>query len=101
MTEEQVNRFVDGCMPPPPPFFFPFFPERGKEKKKPYSHTKGMTVDYPSYELYTDTLREGVFKPAPDTDRSESAAASEGDWRGRQLRLVVDKDRRVREVVRI
>lgn len=60
-----------------------------------------MTVDYPSYELYTDTLREGVFKPAPDTDRSESAAASEGDWRGRQLRLVVDKDRRVREVVRI
>ncbi|KIX02298.1 uncharacterized protein Z518_08238 [Rhinocladiella mackenziei CBS 650.93] len=44
---------------------------------------------YPSYELYTETLHEGVFKGTKE------------DWRGRQLRLVVGEDRKVREVVRI
>ncbi|KAF8855278.1 putative Uridine/cytidine kinase, partial [Acephala macrosclerotiorum] len=52
MTEEQVERFVDGY--------------------------------FPAYELYTDALREGVFK------------GKEGG-EGRQLRLVVGRDRRVRE----
>ncbi|EXJ80838.1 hypothetical protein A1O3_07123 [Capronia epimyces CBS 606.96] len=46
---------------------------------------------YPAYELYTDTLREGVF----------SFDGARTDWRGRQLRLVVGEDRKVREVVRI
>jgi D-glycerate 3-kinase len=46
---------------------------------------------YPAYELYTDTLRHGVFK---------GMAGKEG-WEGRQLRLIVGKDRKVREVVRI
>ncbi|KAJ5175333.1 uncharacterized protein N7482_001210 [Penicillium canariense] len=63
----------------------------------------GMTEDqvkrfvdgyYPSYELFTETLREGVFKP-----RNTPTAAS--DWQGRQLRLVVDRDRRVQEVIQI
>ena len=43
------------------------------------------STDYPSYELYTDELRKGTF-------------ASDA---GRQLRLVVGKDRRVKEVVRL
>jgi D-glycerate 3-kinase len=44
---------------------------------------------YPAYELYTETLREGVFK----------GIAGDSDWKGRQLRLVVGKDRKVREVM--
>lgn len=39
-------------------------------------------VDYPAYELYTDVLRKGIY---PE--------------KGRQLRLMVDKDRRVKEVM--
>ncbi|KAK4939975.1 hypothetical protein LTR10_019827 [Elasticomyces elasticus] len=44
---------------------------------------------YPAYELYTDTLRDGVFK---DTKTH---------WQGRQLRLIVGEDRKVKEVVTI
>lgn len=43
---------------------------------------------FPAYELYTDALREGVFKEMEGME-------------GRQLRLVVGRDRRVKEVVRI
>jgi D-glycerate 3-kinase len=50
---------------------------------------------YPSYELYTETLRRGVFKPA------EGEEVSEEKWKGRQLRLVVGEDRKVREVITI
>ncbi|ETI27550.1 hypothetical protein G647_09741 [Cladophialophora carrionii CBS 160.54] len=62
------------------------------------SRGSGMTDDqvrhfvdgyYPAYELYTDTLRDGVFKGVKE------------DWKGRQLRLVVGEDRKVREVVKI
>ncbi|KAF3386513.1 putative kinase mug58 [Penicillium rolfsii] len=49
---------------------------------------------YPSYELFTETLREGVFKP-------HHSPADPSDWHGRQLRLVVNRDRRVQEVIRI
>ncbi|CZS92147.1 related to ATP-binding protein, putative pantothenate kinase [Rhynchosporium agropyri] len=42
----------------------------------------------PAYELYTEALREGVFKGIEGMD-------------GRQLRLIVGKDRRVKEVVKI
>lgn len=58
---------------------------------------RGMSVEeverfvdgyYPAYELYTEALREGIFK------------GREG-WEGRQLRLVVGRDRRVKEVIRI
>lgn len=38
--------------------------------------------DYPAYELYTDVLRKGIF----------------GDEAGKQLRLIVGRDRRVKEV---
>jgi D-glycerate 3-kinase len=44
---------------------------------------------YPSYELYTETLREGVFRGMKD------------DWEGRQLRLVVGKDRKVKALIKI
>ncbi|TKA51111.1 hypothetical protein B0A55_12541, partial [Friedmanniomyces simplex] len=40
---------------------------------------------YPAYELYTDTLRSGIF----------------GDEKGKQLRLVVGRDRKVKQVVKI
>ncbi|KAJ5580839.1 P-loop containing nucleoside triphosphate hydrolase protein [Penicillium hetheringtonii] len=49
---------------------------------------------YPSYEVFTDTLREGVFKPA------QGSAESESEWKNRQLRLVVDRNRRVQEVIK-
>ncbi|KAJ6017944.1 hypothetical protein N7451_001323 [Penicillium sp. IBT 35674x] len=52
---------------------------------------------YPSYELFTETLREGVFKPAVH----HPVTATSSDWQGRQLRLVVDRNRRVQEVIRI
>ncbi|CAK4031965.1 related to ATP-binding, pantothenate kinase [Lecanosticta acicola] len=40
---------------------------------------------YPCYELYTDVLRNGIF----------------GEEKGKQLRLVVGKDRKVKEVHKI
>lgn len=42
-------------------------------------------ADYPAYELYTERLRHGIF---------------DGE-RDKQLRLVVGKDRRVKEVHKI
>ncbi len=39
-------------------------------------------VDYPSYELYIDLLRKGIWDGA----------------KGKQLRLIVGKDRKVKEV---
>ena len=41
-------------------------------------------TDYPAYELYTEVLRKGIY-PEP----------------GRQLRLMVGKDRRVKDVIRL
>lgn len=49
---------------------------------------------YPAYELYTETLRHGVFRPRdgePDVK----------GWQGRQLRLVVDEGRKVKETFTI
>jgi len=43
---------------------------------------------YPAYELFTDALRGGIFKGSED-------------GKGRQLRLVVGKDRNVKEVILI
>ncbi|EEH44995.2 uncharacterized protein PADG_08653 [Paracoccidioides brasiliensis Pb18] len=54
----------------------------------------GMTVEqvnkfvdgyYPSYELFTKTLRKGVFAPRQESGQPES---SDDSWRGRQLRLI-------------
>lgn len=50
---------------------------------------------YPAYELYTGSLREGVFK-----DRIQIKDGWE-EGKGRQLRLVVGRDRRVTKVVEI
>lgn len=81
MTEEQVNNFVDGCQYPHTNIFDLFVLTR--------------LTDYPSYELFTDTLRNGVFKPAHES------SANPADWQGRQLRLVVDRNRKVQEVIKI
>lgn len=63
----------------------------------------GMTADqvenfvngyYPAYELYTDTLRYGIFKP-------RDAGSDSGPWKGKQLRLVVDEGRKVKQAVTI
>lgn len=84
MTEEQVNHFVDGCSL----LFKLIIVGSGANCSSP---------DYPSYELFTETLREGVFKPAVH----HPVTASSSDWQGRQLRLVVDRNRRVQEVIQI
>ncbi len=42
---------------------------------------------YPAYELYTSALREGLFK-----NRGK-------EWKGRQLRMVLGRDRKVTEAV--
>jgi hypothetical protein len=39
------------------------------------------STDYPAYELYTDVLQKGIFKET-----------------GKQLRLIVDKHRKVEQV---
>lgn len=83
MTEEQVNDFVDGCR-------CPYHGLIAWSKKQ-----ANCIPDYPSYELFTEILREGVFKPAA----SQHSTAS--DWQGRQLRLIVDRNRRVQDVVHI
>ncbi|KAJ5397763.1 hypothetical protein N7509_005876 [Penicillium cosmopolitanum] len=83
-----------------------FVYEWRQEQERGLRATKGtgMTEDqvnhfvdgyYPSYELFTDTLRGGVFKPTQNTSTSES------EWKDRQLRLVVDRNRRVQEVIKI
>ncbi|PGH15045.1 hypothetical protein AJ80_05670 [Polytolypa hystricis UAMH7299] len=71
----------------------------------------GMTVEevnnfvdgyYPSYELFTSTLREGVFKPRHDDGDGESKSChDQALWEGKQLRLVVNRDRKVQQVIRI
>ncbi|OJJ46580.1 hypothetical protein ASPZODRAFT_132650 [Penicilliopsis zonata CBS 506.65] len=50
---------------------------------------------YPSYELFTGNLRAGVFKT------SSTGPASLPGRSGRQLRLVVNKQRRVEQVIKI
>ncbi|PGH06794.1 hypothetical protein AJ79_06435 [Helicocarpus griseus UAMH5409] len=54
---------------------------------------------YPSYELFTPTLRQGVFAPRYETD--ELGSSSDNSWKDMQLRLVVNRQRRVCDVVRI
>jgi D-glycerate 3-kinase len=82
MTEEQVNHFVDGC---------PYLPLLNHRL---FRADHFSIADYPSYELFTETLREGVFKP-------HNSSADTSDCQGRQLRLVVNRDRRVQEVIQI
>ena len=70
MTDEQVKTFVDGC------------------RYRPFAVMMRVLMsrlDYPSYELYTEQLRKGVF---------------EGQT-GKQLRLIIGKDRKVKEVMKI
>jgi D-glycerate 3-kinase len=62
------------------------------------SSTQTNRLDYPSYELYTETLRAGAFKPVP---HSTTASAPPSGWEGKQLRLIVNKGRKVQEVIKI
>jgi len=52
-----------------------------RDLTKPGSILLISCADYPAYELYTDVLRKGIFHQT-----------------GKQLRLVVNKQRRVEEV---
>lgn len=52
---------------------------------------------YPAYELYTDVLRRGIFTPREGGNEGQE----EQGVKGRQMRLVVDKMRKVKEVYRI
>ncbi len=51
----------------------------------PNQYVLTRKIDYPAYELYTEVLRNGIF---------------EGE-KGKQLRFVVGKDRKVTEVHQI
>lgn len=69
MTDEEVSKFVDGCW-------------------STFNHisTHLLTeLDYPSYELFTEQLRAGVFEGR----------------KGSQLRIVIGKDRNIKEVVHL
>ncbi|ODH48234.1 hypothetical protein GX48_05632 [Paracoccidioides brasiliensis] len=90
MTVEQVNKFVDGYTPSKP----------ADVEADAYLTSAVMFpyTDYPSYELFTKTLRKGVFAPRQESGQPES---SDDSWRGRQLRLIVNRQRRVFEVLRI
>ncbi|KLJ09985.1 hypothetical protein EMPG_14606 [Blastomyces silverae] len=70
----------------------------------------GMTVEqvnkfvdgyYPSYELFTPTLRTGVFAPRQKPEHQLGSAGDSCSWKGKQLRLIVNRQRRVCDVVRI
>ncbi|KAJ9650372.1 hypothetical protein H2198_010322 [Neophaeococcomyces mojaviensis] len=54
---------------------------------------------YPSYELYVSGLREGMFKTLKQDNKIDSAGAD--DRKGCQLRLIVGRDRKVKEVIKI
>lgn len=68
MTDKQVVKFVNGCKSPSDPTLTTMLKRR--------------ISDYPAYELYTDVLRAGIFP----------------DAKGKQIRLVVGRDRRVKAV---
>ncbi|TPX22213.1 hypothetical protein DIZ76_014079 [Coccidioides immitis] len=82
-----------------------------QEQERTLLATKGtgMTPDqvtqfvngyYPSYELFTPALRNGVFNPAGRAlcPGNEHSALS---WKGKQLRLIVDRQRRVSKAITI
>ncbi|RAQ51120.1 uridine/cytidine kinase [Aspergillus flavus] len=53
---------------------------------------------YPSYELFTEGLRAGTFRPVPHTT---TASRPSTGWEDRQLHLIVDRNRKVQEVRQI
>ncbi|KAL9603449.1 MAG: hypothetical protein Q9219_001136 [cf. Caloplaca sp. 3 TL-2023] len=71
MTDAEVINFVNGCLLAPVLF----------DAKKP----KLTEIDYPSYELFTERLRVGAIDGK----------------KGSQLRLVLGKDRGVKQVMQI
>ncbi|APA05505.1 hypothetical protein SS1G_09946 [Sclerotinia sclerotiorum 1980 UF-70] len=53
---------------------------------------------YPAYELFLDVVRGGIFKGRGVEGELEGEEEGEKEWEGKQLRLVVGKDRRVVDV---
>jgi hypothetical protein len=76
MSPEQVTQFVDGCECDAATVLVVYLV---------MTTNRTWDLDYPCYELYTDVLRNGIFSGR----------------QGKQLRLVVGRDRRVKEVERI
>lgn len=85
MTMEQVKRFIDGCMCISAHTLWQWLALCFVVASFLYAILCLLRPDYPSYELYTDELRKGLFR---DKGR---------EMRGKQLRLVVGKDRKVKE----
>ena len=56
-------------------------------------HQIDGVVDYPSYELYLDGLRAGFFKQQKATEEERGV--------GRELRLVVRRDRGLKDMVKM
>ena len=72
MSDEQVVNFINGC-------------KKFRSNRIGRESFADIEADYPAYELYTDVLRNGIF----------------GSEKGKQLRLLVDKNRRVKDVQQI
>ncbi|KAL2385321.1 hypothetical protein RJZ90_001391 [Blastomyces dermatitidis] len=79
-----------------------------QEQERNLLSTKGagMTVEqvnkfvdgyYPSYELFTPTLRTGVFVPKHKPEQQRGSAGDDCSWKGKQLRLTVNRQRKVEE----
>lgn len=81
MTEQQVKAFVNACSCQLSPCAL-------------YISPVNLQADYPSYELYVEPLRNGVFLAQNDGRSSDPLGT-----RGRQLRLVLNKDRNVTDAV--
>lgn len=71
MSDEQVINFVNGC-------------KRLSFVLIQIKQVLMTNLDYPAYELYTEVLRHGIYHE-----------------QGKQMRLVVDKTRKVKEVHKI
>lgn len=64
--------------------------DKGDEKAGMSKEEVVRFVDgyYPAYELYTEAVRKGLFQGKPNSE-------------GKHLRLIVGRDRKVKEVVRV
>jgi len=75
MTDEQVVQFVNGCQ-----LALLMIASLYHE-----ASSSNNSADYPAYELYSDTLRAGIFY---------------GE-KGKQLRFVLGRDRKVKQIEKI
>ncbi|KAG5301673.1 uridine/cytidine kinase [Histoplasma ohiense] len=83
-----------------------------QEQERTLLSTKGagMTAEqvnkfvdgyYPSYELFVPNLRKGVFAAKQEPAQRPGSTTDDSSWEGKQLRLIVNRQRKVCDVIRI